>query len=149
MNESNWLQRKAFLTKVKNYFKVDKEEIYSANDKSENLLYFESLADQHGFNSVFYVANISKLNTDELFHSTKFLKSQVLIEFLEGEGKVNAEWQDRYVMVMYVNGALYVMFRVSEPVDFSGLVMWNSEDETGFAIQPLMTYLTKFFPEYN
>lgn len=138
--------RSYFVNKLKSYFKVDKEEILEGNNiDSDDLMFFDVLRDKYDFDYVCYVTHSHELKLSQLFKSDKFLKSQIYTEFLNGEAGLKEGWKNRFLMVLHVNGFMFIMFRANEYMGMGGMFINGGEGET-FVLEPVENFLSFQFP---
>lgn len=138
--------RSYFVNKLKSYFKVDKEEILQGNDiDTDELMFFEVLRDKYDFDYVCYVTHSHELKLSQLFQGSKFVKGPIYQEFLNGEGALKQGWKNRFLMVLHVNGSMFVMFRANEYSGDGGIFINGTDGET-FVMEPVENFLSYQFP---
>lgn len=138
--------RSYFVKKLQNYFKVTKEEVLEGNNiDTEELMFFDVLRDRYDFDYVCYVTHSHELKLSQLFQGEKFVKSQIYAEFLNGEAGLKEGWKNRFLMVLHVNGFMFVMFRANEYAGDGGIFI-NAPDSETFVLEPVENFLSFQFP---
>lgn len=135
-----------FANKLKSYFSVTKEEVLEGNDiDSEELMFFDVLRDKYDFDYVCYVTHSHDLKLSQLFNGDKFIKGQIYTEFLNGEAMLKEGWKNRFLMVVHVNGSMFIMFRATEYAGAGGIFINGPDGET-FVLEPVENFLKFQFP---
>lgn len=121
-------------------FHIPRDLLYE-NIEGDALCYFPLLHEKFDVNYQFLCATANSLNLNTLFYYNKFIKSEIMNIFAQGQSAANSN----YAMALSLKGVLWIIEQTDKGYDgYGGILIQDNDKKEGFIIEPVKNWIKKW-----